>query len=82
MSQQMDKHDEQSSTIPSRSIPARFQHQLHEFWERYGLLLKQVIVHHRGRLIASLAILLCALYLGYRIYDGRNDAAAMHPERP
>lgn len=44
------------------------------------MLLKQVTAHRRGRLIASLGLLLCALYLGYRIYDGRNDAAALHRE--
>ena len=80
MSQQMDKHDEQSSTIPSRSIPARFQHQLHEFWRRYGVPFGQAIARRPGKAIASLAILLCVLYLGYRLYDGTNDAAEIHHE--
>ena len=35
-----------------------------------------------GRVIAFFAILLCLLYLSYWIYDGRNDAAALHPETP
>jgi RND family efflux transporter MFP subunit len=80
MSQQMDKHDEQSSTIPSRSIPARFQHQLNEFWRRYGVPFGQAIARRRGKAIASLAILLCVMYLGYRLYDSKNDAAEIHHE--
>ena len=86
MSQQAHEHYKQANAAASQNalvrFRQRFERHFNEFWERYGLLLKQVIVHHRGRLIASLAILLCALYLGYRIYDGRNDAAALHPERP
>ncbi len=76
----MDKHDEQSSTIPSRSIPARFQHQLNEFWRRYGVPFGQAIARRRGKAIASLAILLCVMYLGYRLYDSKNDAAEIHHE--
>ncbi|WHZ26032.1 MAG: hypothetical protein OJF51_000827 [Nitrospira sp.] len=75
MSQQADKHDEQVGTIPSRSILVRVQHHLHEFWMRYGMPLRQAIAPRRGRAIASFAVLLCVMYLGYRLYDGRNDAA-------
>jgi hypothetical protein len=86
MSQQAHEHYKQANAAASQNalvrFRQRFERHFNEFWERYGLLLKQVIVHRRGRLIASLAMLLCALYLGYSIYDGRNDAAALHPERP
>ncbi|HEX5545322.1 MAG TPA: biotin/lipoyl-binding protein, partial [Nitrospira sp.] len=75
MSQQVDKHDEHAGTIPSRSILVRFQHHLHEFWRRYGVPLGQAIARRRGRAIASLAILSCLIYLGYHLYDSRNDAA-------
>ncbi len=34
----------------------------------------------RGRGVALAAILLCALYVGYRIYDGKLDAAALREE--
>src|SRR6185312_16609451 len=35
-----------------------------------------------GRVIAFSAILVCLLYLGYRLYDSGNDAAALDPETP
>ena len=35
---------------------------------------------HRGRRIALSAILLCVLYLGYRIYESKLDAAALREE--
>jgi RND family efflux transporter MFP subunit len=35
-----------------------------------------------GRHQALLAVLLCVLYLGYRIYGSGNDAAALHHETP
>lgn len=40
---------------------------------------EQMIVHRHGRIIASLAVLSCLLYLGYRLFDGKNDAAELHP---
>ncbi len=44
---------------------------------------EQVIARYRGVLIAaSIAILSCALYLGYHIYGSGNDAAALHPDTP
>ena len=75
MSQRLDKHDEHGGTIPSRSILVRFQHHFHEFWRRYGVPLGQVIARRRGRAIASFAVLLCVMYLGYRLHDSGNDAA-------
>ncbi|MBS0183032.1 MAG: efflux RND transporter periplasmic adaptor subunit [Nitrospira sp.] len=39
-----------------------------------------MIASRRGRVIASLVILLCLLYLGYRLSDSTNDAAALHHE--
>ncbi|BFU90541.1 MAG: Efflux transporter periplasmic adaptor subunit [Nitrospira sp.] len=78
MSQEAQKHDEQADAIPSQSILVRFQHHLREFWRRYGVLLEKVINHRRGRVIASVGIVLCLLYLGYRLYDGKNDAAELH----
>ncbi|MDI3463963.1 MAG: putative Co/Zn/Cd efflux system membrane fusion protein [Nitrospira sp.] len=35
-----------------------------------------------GHYMAVVALLLCLLYLGYRVYDGGNDAAALNPETP
>ena len=78
MSQKADKQDEQAGTIPSRSILVRFQHRLHGFWRRYGVPIGQAIARRRGKAIASLAILLCVMYLGYRLYDSKNDAAELH----
>ncbi|MEW6543644.1 MAG: efflux RND transporter periplasmic adaptor subunit [Nitrospirota bacterium] len=34
----------------------------------------------RGRYLAVSAILLCALYLGYRVYENRSDAAALRQQ--
>ncbi|MDF0673461.1 MAG: efflux RND transporter periplasmic adaptor subunit [Nitrospira sp.] len=42
--------------------------------------LEQMIVRRRGRVIVALVILLCLLYLGYRLYDGKNDAAELRHE--
>ncbi|MDF0665941.1 MAG: efflux RND transporter periplasmic adaptor subunit [Nitrospira sp.] len=39
-----------------------------------------MIASRRGKVIVSLAILLCLLYLGYRLYGSKNDAAEPHPE--
>jgi RND family efflux transporter MFP subunit len=40
----------------------------------------QAIARRRGKAIASLAILLCVMYLGYRLFDSKNDAAEIHHE--
>ncbi|MDF0649987.1 MAG: efflux RND transporter periplasmic adaptor subunit [Nitrospira sp. LK265] len=39
-----------------------------------------MIASRPGKVIASLVILLSLLYLGYRLYDSKNDAAELHPE--
>jgi multidrug efflux pump subunit AcrA (membrane-fusion protein) len=38
----------------------------------------QAITRRRGKAIVSLAILLCVMYLGYRLYDSKNDATELH----
>ena len=80
----MSEHHDQTTKAPQNSVDRfqqRFEHRVYDFWARYRLL-KRLIARRRGRLIVYFAILLCALYLGYRIYGGRNDAAALHHETP
>ncbi|NGZ10279.1 MAG: efflux RND transporter periplasmic adaptor subunit [Nitrospira sp. LK70] len=80
MSQEAYKHDEQADAVPSRNILVRFQRHLREFWRSCVVPLEPMIARRRGRVIASLAILLCLLYLGYRLYDDTNEAAEPHHE--
>ncbi|MDC8447362.1 MAG: efflux RND transporter periplasmic adaptor subunit [Nitrospira sp.] len=78
MSQEAHMHDEQAGAIASAGILVRCQRHLREFWRRCSVPLEPMIARRRGRVIASLAILLCVLYLGYHLYDGTNDAAELH----
>ncbi|WHZ22632.1 MAG: putative Co/Zn/Cd efflux system membrane fusion protein [Nitrospira sp.] len=86
MSQQAHEDHEHTGAARLQRPYARFQQRwerrLNKVRERCGALLKRVIAPRRRNLVTAFVILTCGLYLSYRLYDGRTDAATPHHETP
>jgi RND family efflux transporter MFP subunit len=79
MSKQAHGHDEQVAA-PTRKIFVRFHQRTKRYLREFRARLGRATARRHGRLVVFLVGLACLLYLGHRVYDSTDDAAALHRE--